>query len=381
MKIVPTQDQLDLQATLRSVLAKHCPTTLVRELRDPAADAWPKHLVAALADVGALGLATDEAHGGSGAGLYELGLFFAEAGRALCPSSIYSSLLLGVALGRLGTPAQQERHLPALAAGELRATTAISNPADAGDVRPVLTAVPAEGGGWALSGTLPFVVNAEGAEVVLVTARARVYAEPTRTLGFLVDPTAAGWQAQALETMSGERVSRVVLTDVLVPATAVLAGQDGRGLSTDDLRWVANAAVALQCMEMVGGTAAVLDQTVAHISTREQFGRPIGSFQAAQHLVADIHIALDAARLAAHSAVWWLGRGECATRPVAIATMRCNEAYKWATLNAHQLHGGMGYVRETDLHLWSERAKTTEVWGGTADVAARWLQEELGLVH
>jgi alkylation response protein AidB-like acyl-CoA dehydrogenase len=112
---------------------------------------------------------------------------------------------------------------------------------------------------------------------------------------------------------------------------------------------------------------------------REQFGRPIAAFHAAQHLVADMRIALDAARLCAAQATWWVSRGRTATREVAIAKLHCSEAYKWATLNSHQLRGGMGYVRDTDLHLWSERAKLTEVLGGSADTARGWLQRELGL--
>ena len=132
--------------------------------------------------------------------------------------------------------------------------------------------------------------------------------------------------------------------------------------------------------EMVGGGAAVLERTVEYVRAREQFGRAIGSFQAVQHIVADIHIALEAARLSADSAIWWLAEGEPAGRKVAIAKLHVSEAYKSATLNAHQVHGGMGYVRETDLHLWSERAKVSEIRGGTADVAARWLEEEVGLV-
>ena len=92
-----------------------------------------------------------------------------------------------------------------------------------------------------------------------------------------------------------------------------------------------------------------------------------------------MQMAIDGARLTANQAVWWLSRRPSALREVAIAKMQCSEAYKQATLMAHQLHGGMGFVRETDLHLWSERAKTTEIQGGTADVAAGWLQRELGL--
>jgi alkylation response protein AidB-like acyl-CoA dehydrogenase len=181
-----------------------------------------------------------------------------------------------------------------------------------------------------------------------------------------------------LPLMGGYRAFRVVFGDVLVQdRAAVLAG--GAGVGADNLRRVANAAVALMSLDLVGVGEAVLEHTVDYISMRHQFGRPIASFQAAQHLVANMHIALAAARLAARSAVFWIGRGRTATRETAVARMQSATAAKLITLDAHQLHGGMGYVLETDLHLWSERARVLSTLGGGADVAARWLQAEMGL--
>ena len=139
---------------------------------------------------------------------------------------------------------------------------------------------------------------------------------------------------------------------------------------------IANAAVALHCLDLVGVGEAVIERTVEYTKMREHFGRPIASFQAAQHLVADMHIALAAARLAAQSAVFWIGRGHTATRQTAVARMRAAEVKK-ITLDAHQLHGGMGYVVDTGLHLFSERARILSTFGGGADIAAKWLEDEM----
>jgi alkylation response protein AidB-like acyl-CoA dehydrogenase len=230
-----------------------------------------------------------------------------------------------------------------------------------------------------LRGEQRFVPNAQLAGVVLVTARAAAFPEPVRALGFFVTPGGPGWSAEPLRGMAGDKQARVVLDGYFVPDAETITGPGGAGIPAGDLAWIASAAVALQCMEMVGGATAVLERTVEYVKVREQFGRPIASFQAAQHHVANMRMAIDGARLTSGQAVWWLGRGMLAQRAVAIAKMHASEAYKWATLTSHQLHGGMGYVKETDLHLWSERAKVTEVQGGTADVAAGWLQRELGL--
>ncbi|WP_407937903.1 acyl-CoA dehydrogenase family protein [Mycobacterium interjectum] len=135
--------------------------------------------------------------------------------------------------------------------------------------------------------------------------------------------------------------------------------------------------MALGSVDLVGVGEAVLDRTVDYTKLRHQFGRPIASFQAAQHLIANMRIALAAARLTAHSAVFWLGRGHLASRATAIARMRAAAAARLITQDAHQLHGGMGYVTETDLHLWSERARLGATLGGGADVAAAWLEETI----
>lgn len=383
MRLVPTEEQSELRSVLRSVFTKQCPPSLVRQWKstgtDGAAPAFPDSLWRALTELGVLGMTIDEEFDGSGATLNELGIVYSEAGRALCPSIVYSTLSFGIAVDRLASRELREQYLPRVAGGDLRATVALWDAADAHDVRPKLTATRADGG-WTISGVLPFVENADLAELLFTTATATVFAEPDRVLGLLVDPGAEGWTSTRQPTIAGEHQCRVELDGLFVPDERVLTGADEAGLALEEVRWVADVVTALQCMEMAGGGAEVLERTVDYVRTRHQFGRPIGTFQAVQHIVADIHIAVEAARLSAASAVWWLARGERAGRQVAIAKMHASEAYKWATLNAHQVHGGMGYVRETDLHLWSERAKVSEIRGGTADVAARWLEEEIGLV-
>ena len=376
MRLVLTPEQVQLREVFADLFAEKCSTALVRRLKE--SDVFPDELWRALADSGAFGLPFPARYGGQEAGLFELGLFYSEAGAVLCPSVVYDTLLFGLAIDRLGTQAHRERYLPAVCAGDLVALVAAPNPSDALDLRPRLWAEPTADG-WRLNGVLDFVAYTQRTELLLVTAQERAWPGPGRVLGFLLRPGEPGWHAEQLTTIARDRASRVSLVDYQVTDDAVLAGTDEHGLDETDLGWVAEVGVALQCMEMVGGARAVLDQTVEYVKQRHQFNRPIASFQAAQHHVANLRIAIDAARLAAYSAVWWLGQGARATRQVAIANRHCSDAYKWTTLHCHQLQGGMGYVRETDLHLWSERAKITELRGGDADVANRWLARQIGL--
>jgi alkylation response protein AidB-like acyl-CoA dehydrogenase len=373
-----TEEHEELQKVLRELFSTLCPPSLVRELKEPSSNGRPEQLWRALAEVGVFGLIVDQEFGGEGASLVELSLVFGEGGRVLCPTGVYTSLLFGLALGRIGTDAHKDIYLRRLAAGELLATTALWDPSDARRVRPALRAERATDG-WRLSGELAFVSNGEQADVLLVSAQADDFLDSPRTLAFLVSPGGPGWSSESLTTMASDKQSRIRLDGYLVDHDQTLAGPADGGFSAADLGYIADAAVALQCAEMIGGASAVLDRTVSYVKAREQFGRPLASFQAVQHQVANIAIALEQTRVCTSQAISRLSRGVPAGRSVAIAKLLCSDMYKQATLTAHQLHGGMGYVRETDLHLWTERAKVAEVTGGSADVAASWLARDLRL--
>jgi alkylation response protein AidB-like acyl-CoA dehydrogenase len=320
-----------------------------------------------LADAGVFGLAIAQEYGGAGGSLDDLAVFYTEAGRALCPTTVHSTVQAALAIDHLGPPPVRAVWLPPLASGNVRGTTALWSARDAAVVSAVLRADPVSTGGWRLSGTADYVADADLADLIVVSAAAR---EPT--LVFIVDAHATGVTMEPLAMAGGHRAFTVRFDEVLVTTDALLGD-----IAQPALRRVANTAVALGSLDLVGIGQAVLDRTVDYTKLRHQFGRPIASFQAAQHLIANMHIALAAARLAAHSAVSRIARGHTATRETAIARMHAATAARLITLDAHQLHGGMGYVTETDLHLWSERARLGSTLGGGADVAAAWLEETL----
>ncbi|OBK78470.1 acyl-CoA dehydrogenase family protein [Mycobacterium sp. 1274761.0] len=316
MRVIPSQDERDLAAMCRSVLAAEL---------EPGAQ-WK-----ALADAGVLSLAVDGT-------LSDIGVFCVEAGRALCPRVVQSTLYASLALSWFGVGSQW---LPRLASGEARGTVAVFDPRDAAAHRPV-------------SGVAEFVVDADVADVIVVATDGGVVA---------VDMSAV--TVEPITAMGGFPAYTVSFDERVLAEPAPVNG--------DQLRRLANAVVALDCLDLVGVGEAVIDRTVDYTQMREQFGRPIASFQAAQHIVADMHIALTAARLAAQSAVFQIGRGQVATRETAIARIRAAEVKK-ITLDAHQLHGGMGYVVDTGLHRFSERARILSTLGGGADIAATWLE-------
>jgi alkylation response protein AidB-like acyl-CoA dehydrogenase len=370
MKAIPTAEQREFAASLRALLSAESPVSLVRALDDPHADRSTPMLWKALADAGVFGLAIAEEYGGSGGSLQDLAVFYAEAGRALCPTTVHSSVHAALAIDQLGSPDNKAAWLPRLVSGAIRGTTALCSARDAAIVVAVLRADSAPTH-WRLNGTADYVADADVADLLVVSATTR-----ERTLVFVVDAHATGLSMEPLELAGAHRAFTVQFDDVAVTADAVL-GDEQAGVGQDALRRVANTAVALASLDLVGIGEAVLERTVDYTKLRHQFGRPIASFQAAQHLVANMHIALAAARLAAQSAVFWIAHGRTATRETAVARMHAAAAARLITLDAHQLHGGIGYVTETDLHLWSERARLGSTLGGGADVAAAWLEETL----
>lgn len=371
MRLLPDQDERDLAATLRALLAAECPTTLARRFRDCPEEEMPDRLWTALVEAGVFGLSLPTEYGGAGGDLSALGVFYVEAGRALCPTIVHSTVQAALAIEVLGDAEHRAAWLPGLSAGTTRATTSLFSPRDAAVITPELSARRDADGSWRLRGRADFVLDANLADYLVVSG-----ADDEQTLGFVVGTHAAGVHLEPLPVLGGYRVFRVDLDDVRVADPhAVLSGPHGNGLPEDALRREANTAVALLSLDLVGVGEAVLQRTVDYTKARKQFGRPIASFQAAQHLVANMHIALTAARLAAHSAVFWIDDGDT-TWETAIARMHAATAAKLITLDAHQLHGGMGYVLETDLHLFSERARVMSTLGGGADVAATWLLSE-----
>jgi len=372
MKLLPDQDERDLASMLSALFAAECPISLVRELRDAEPRSMPARLWKSLADAGVFGLLLPQEYGGAGGALSDLGVFCVEAGRGLCPTIVHGTLQAALGIQLLGGPDQHAVWLPSLADGSISATTCLWDARNAAVIAPTLRARSEAWGGWRLSGAVDFVADADLADHLVVCAAA----EGERVMAFVVALASAGLWIEPLQLMGGHRAFRIAFDDVEVSdPNAVLAGADGAGLAEDDLRRVANAAVALLSLDLVGVGEAVLQRTVDYTVARRQFGRPIASFQAAQHLVANMHIALAAARLTAHSAVFWIGQGRTGTRETAFARMHAASAAKSITLDAHQLHGGMGYVVETDLHLFSERARVLSTLGGGADVAATWLEE------
>src|ERR1700758_2183337 len=217
MKAIPTAEQREFAATLRGLLAAESPVSLVRALHAPDADRSTPTLWKALADAGVFGLAIAQQYGGSGGTLDDLAVFYTEAGRALCPTTVHGTVQAALAIDQLGPPEIKAAWLPPLASGNTRGTTALWSARDAAHVAGVLSADADSPGRWRLNGTADYVADADLADLIVVSAAAG-----RRTLVFIIDARATGVSAEPLPMAAGHRAFTVRFDDVVVAADALV---------------------------------------------------------------------------------------------------------------------------------------------------------------
>ena len=364
-------EQEALRTSARAFLQRSCPPELVRRVGAPGSDGHDADLWRGMAELGWVGLAFPEAVGGGGGSLLELAVVYEEAGRVLVPTTLYSTVEAALLIDRVGGEAPRSL-LPAVVAGERIVSLAYHEEGMASSPDGLATTAMVEGEAVVVDGTKLFVPNAGVADDLVVVARDPAATGAGAVRLVVVPTTAPGVRRSRLATFAHDAQHEVSFAAVRLPADSVLA--DGSTDAWPVVEEVRRIATALHCVEMVGGARAVLDRTVQYVTDRVQFGRPIGSFQAVQHHVADLSTRIDAAGLAAWQAVWRCSLGSDAPAEagsleaaVAIAKVAAGDAYVETTLMAHQLHGGIGFTDDHDLHMWSDRARAAALAFGTRE--------------
>ena len=303
----------------------------------------------ALADAGLLAMAIPEAHGGAGLGFLEVSLVLEEIGRTVAKVPYLASIVLGAQpLATFGSADQQASWLPRLADGSAVATAAL--------VDGVATTAVESGPGWALTGRKDFVIAGLDADVVLVPA-----ATAAGTTVFLVDPKGPGVTLVRQDTTTGIPEAQLVLDGA--PATSVLGSVGG---GADIVAWITLRATSALASTAVGVCESALRITAEYTKTREQFGRPIATFQAVGQRAADAYIDTEAVRLTALQAAWRINEGLPAETEVAIAKFWAADGGQRVVHAAQHLHGGMGVDRDYPLHRYFLWAKSIELTLGGA---------------
>ncbi|MFH0520913.1 acyl-CoA dehydrogenase family protein [Streptomyces sp. M41] len=366
-----TPEQDEIRRTLRELLDSRCGPRELRAALDTPAGHDPTLWRALAGRLGLPGLALPEAYGGVGCSATELALACEETGRVLLPSPLLATAVLAAPLiTTLGTEAQRADLLPRLADGTLTAALAVPGTALAtalaltgtsggewaGGGRAGGVQARRADGGWRLYGQVDQVLDGHSAGLLLVAAHTGGFAR-SRTRLFLVPGDAAGVVRTRQTALDATRPrGRLQLRDV----TAELLGEE----SADALSALADAgdrvAAVLAC-EAVGAADRALERTVEYVGQREQFGRAIGSFQAVKHRLADVYVAVQAARSAAYYGAWATAHGE---RVGGLALAQALEALRIASAEGIQLHGGIGFTWEHEAHLYFKRAAGDELLFG-----------------
>jgi alkylation response protein AidB-like acyl-CoA dehydrogenase len=360
------EQQEMLRGFARDFLEKECPESLVRAMEEDELGYSPE-LWRQMAEQGWMGLIVPEEYGGAGMGLCELAVLLEEFGRALVPGPYISTVVLGAyPIMLAGSDEQRRELLPRIARGELIMTMALTEPSARWDAAGVQMEASAEGDGFLLSGTKLFVPDAQAADRMVVAARTKrgKKAEDGVTL-FLVDPHSPGIKIEPLKTIAADKQCEVAFEAVRVAGGDVL-GQVGKGWDTVH-RTKLVAAVA-SCAYLVGLSQMDFDITLGYAKERTQFGRPIGSFQAIQHKLADAVIDVDGSRFITYKAAWSLQEEEPdAELMVSMAKAWCADASRRVVAHGQQIHGGIGFTQEYIIQLYFRRQKAGELAWGDAD--------------
>src|SRR3954454_6492039 len=373
-----SEEQEELGRTVRAFLARTSPETETRRLMETP-EGFDRALWRRMGtELGLQGLAVPEEYGGAGCGPVEVGVVMEEMGRALlCAPFLSSAVLATTTLLRCADEDARKRLLPGLASGELVGTLALTEDSARWDAAGVQLTARESNGSWLLSGHKTFVLDGATADVVLTVARTGDGIGDGIGV-FWVDGAAAALPRDPLPTMDPtRRQARLDYQDVA--ATRLRTHGDGWDLVAQVLD---RAAVALAA-EQVGVASRALDMAVDYAKVRHQFGRPIGSFQAVKHLLADVLLEVESARAAAHYALLASENSESADPELpAVASLAkafCSDACVQAAQENIQVHGGIGFTWEHPAHLYLKRAKTSQLLFGDPAYHRELLARRIGM--
>ncbi len=361
-----SEEQEMLRDAAKRFLADNCSTKFVRQMMaDPTAhdrQFWRK-----IVDLGWPGLLIPEKYAGQGGTFLDMTVIAEEVGKALIPGPFFASALLGAPIVlEGGSEEQKSEFLPKMAKGEYIATVAIAEASGRFDAGGVELKAARKGADYVLSGEKFFVPDAHVADCIVTAARSSGSGESGMTL-LMVPAKEKGVIVTQLKTVDmTRRLCHVKFDNVAVPGANRL-GNEGEGWPI--LRHILDIATAALSAEMVGTAQKALDMAVDYAKTRVQFGKPIGAFQAVKHKCVDMMVAVENARSLTYYACWTVDERlpEAATA-VAMAKAYASDMAKNVTSEAIQVHGGIGFTWEHDMHLYHRRALAGEANFGNAPI-------------
>lgn len=322
---------------------------------------WSEALWSRFAELGLLGLPFAEEYGGFGGGPVETMLIMEQFGHALVLEPFVATVVLaGTAIREAGSDAQKQALLPRIADGSLKLAFAHGERQARYDLTDVMTTAIRDGKGWVLDGAKAVVTHGDCADTLVVSARTAGERDAAAGITlFLVDATAPGVARRGYAMRDEQRAADVALSNVRVDDDAML-GEVGDGLRV--IERVVQTGIAATAAEAVGAMQAMNDMTLEYSRTREQFGKPIGSYQVVQHRMADMFMAMEQGRSMAMLAAMSVNEADpvARARAIAMAKVGVGQAARYVSQSAVQMHGGIGMTEEYAVGHYFRRCMVIE---------------------
>ena len=376
MELEFTTDQDELRDSIRAVLSRESPVGLARRVVDEGLR--PDALWTTLNGLGWPALTVPEADGGIGLGMIEAGILAEEIGRVIAPGPLLATVTQFVpAVREVGTAAQRARFLGAVASGTGSGALAIAERGGAFDPAAVAATVVIDDSAAVLSGEKRYVVEGDAVDELVVVAR-----EPGSSgddgVHAIVVPVEATRTRLAHTLDATRRMVHVELDGVRVEPDRILG--DGRASSAAPLRRAIEEATVATALEIVGTAQTIFDVTLEYAKQREQFGVPIGSFQAIKHKFADMMVLLERARATGYFAALTIAEDDPRrTSATSVAKVAAGDCQRLVAKEGIQIHGGIGYTWEHDMHLYVKRAKSLEPLFGSSTTHRAHIADLLGV--
>ncbi|WP_319409429.1 acyl-CoA dehydrogenase family protein [uncultured Desulfosarcina sp.] len=359
-------EQKMLQKSAREFFSKELDSEMVREMEKDATGHSPQ-IWKKMARIGWMGLLIPEAFGGEEMGVTDMAIVLKEMGYAAFTSPYFFTAVVGVSLLLTGgSERQKKKLLPVVAKGKKILTLAWNETGVETACSGLSATAEIRGDHYLLNGTKTFVPFGHVADQIVVAVRtgpAGESGEDGISL-FIVDRDQPGVNVEVVETMADDKSCELNFENLKIPTENML-GEKNQGWPI--LKSVFQVSAALKCAEMVGGARKVLQMTVNYAKKREQFSRPIGSFQAIQHHCADMITHLETSDLILLETCWRLDRGGDCAKQVSMCKAWVNENCRRLYLLGHQVMGGFGFMEEVDHQLYYRRGKAAEAMFGNAD--------------
>ncbi len=363
MNVLPSEEELMVKNAAREFLDVESPPSLARAIEQDelgySVDLWNQ-----MAALGWFGISLPESYGGGGLPVTYLGLILEECGRAIAPVPFHSSATAALAVARHGSADQQQSILPRVARGDLIMTWAVQEQDPRLRPDAIQCQAQVDGDSLVINGVKNFVDNFSAAELMVMAVRTAPPSDHHAGVTLAIVPTnSAGISESRLTTLAKDSQSKLSLDGVRVPLANVIGEINHGWPATSDLL---DVGTALLCAQIIGAARKDAEMAIDYAKNRVAFGRPLAGFQSIQHLCTDMIVWVDGAQLLTYEALWKLDAGLPFGVEVSQAKAFTNDKCQATVRSSQQIHGGIGFMMEFDLHLWYRRVTAWTMRMGTS---------------